>query len=145
MTYGAIDFLALEFDTEKLKGEILPELLDLVEKKIVRVVDLVVIQKDKHGNHQALEMQQLAPELLALFDPLDIEVSGIIQVEDIDMIAEKMAKDTTAALLLVENLWAIRFAEAVMRAEGRLLMHERIPLEVVNEVMDVFAQLEESA
>ena len=145
MTYGAIDFLALEFNTDKLKGEILPELLDLVEKKIVRVIDLVIIQKDQHGNHQALEMEQLAPDLLAVFDPLDIEVSGIIQVEDIDNIAEAMGKNTTAGLLLLENLWAIRFGEAVVRAEGKLLMHERIPFEVVNEVVEIFAQLEESA
>lgn len=145
MTYGAIDFLALEFDTKKLKGEIVPELLDLVQKKIVKVIDLVIIQKDKHGNHQALEMEQLAPDLLAVFDPLDIEVSGMIQVEDIDAIAAQMTNNTTAGLLMVENLWAIRFGEAVMRADGKVLMHERIPMEVVNEVMQVFARLEESA
>jgi hypothetical protein len=145
MAYGALDFLALEFDTDKLKGEIVPELLNLVEKKIVRVIDLVIVQKDQHGNHQVLEMEQLAPDLLAVFDPLDIEISGILQVEDIDMIAEQMDNNTTAGLLLVENLWAIRFGEAVMRAEGKVLMHERIPFEVVNEVMEIFAQIEEGA
>jgi hypothetical protein len=142
MTYGPVDFLALEFETEKLKGEILPEILDLVEKKIVRVIDLVVIQKDQHGNHQALEMQQLAPEMMSVFDPLDVEISGIIQVEDIDAIAEAMEKNTIAAVLLVENLWAIKFGEAVVRANGRMLAHDRIPFDVINEVMETFAQAE---
>ena len=142
MTYGPIDFLALGFETEKLKGEILPELLDLIEKKIVRVIDLVVIQKYEDGHHEAVEMEQLAPDLLALFDPLDVEVSGIIQVEDIANVAEAMENSTTAAVLLVENLWVIKFGEAVMRANGRLLMHERIPMEVVNEVLDIFAKTE---
>jgi len=142
MTYGPIDFLALGFETEKLKGEILPELLDLIEKKIVRVIDLVVIQKYEDGHHEAVEMEQLAPDLLALFDPLDVEVSGIIQVEDIANVAEAMENGTTAAVLLVENLWVIKFGEAVMRANGRLLMHERIPMEVVNEVLDIFAKTE---
>ena len=142
MTYGPVDFIALEFNTEKLKGEILPELLDLVEKKIVRIIDLVVIQKDQHGNHQALEMQQLDPELISLFDPLEVEISGIVQVEDIDAIAEDMEKNTVAAILLVENLWTIKFLEAVVRADGRLLMHERIPFDVVNDTLEIFAQAE---
>lgn len=145
MTYGPIDLLALEFETEKLKGEIFPALLDLVEKEIVRVIDLVVIQKDADGTYQALEMEELDPDLLIIFDPLEIEVSGIIQVEDIDMVAEGMANNTTAALLLFENLWAIKFGEAVQRADGQVIMHARIPFDVVNETLEIFAQAEESA
>jgi len=144
MSYGPIDFLALEFDSGKLKGEILPELLELVQKEIVRVVDLVIIQKYEDGSHQALEIEQLAPNLLSVFDPLELEISGIIQVEDIEMIAEEMDNNTTAGLLLVENLWAIKFAEAVVRADGRMVMHERIPFEVVNETLEIFAQAEAS-
>jgi hypothetical protein len=142
MTYGPVDFLALEFETDQLKGEILPALLELVQNKIIRVIDLVVIQKHADGSHQALEMEQLAPDLLALFDPLEMEISGIVQVEDIDNIAEAMENDSTSAVLLVENLWAIKFGEAVLRANGRLLMHERIPFEVVNETLELFAQAE---
>jgi len=144
MTYGAIDFLALEFKNEQLKGEILPALLELVQKKIVRVIDLVIIQKYEDGHHEALEMEQLAPDLLSIFDPLEVEISGIIQAEDIADIAEAMGKNTTAAGLLVENLWAIKFGEAVLRANGRVLMHERIPFEVVNETLELFAQAEMS-
>ena len=144
MTYGPVDFLALEFQNDQLKGEILPALLELVQNKIIRVIDLVVIQKAADGTHQALEMEQLAPDLLTLFDPLEMEISGIVQVEDIANIAEAMVNDSTAAVLLVENLWAIKFGEAVVRANGRLLMHERIPFEVVNETMEIFAQAESS-
>ena len=145
MTYGPIDFLALVFKTDQLKGEILPELLDLVKNKIVRVIDLVIIQKYEDGHHEAMEMQQLAPDLLALFDPLEIEVSGIIQAEDIAEAAEAMENGTNAALLLFENVWAVRFIDAVLRADGRLLAHERIPAEVVNEVLELFAQAESDA
>jgi len=145
MTYGPVDFLALEFKNEQLKGEILPELLDLVQKKIVRVIDLVIVQKYADGHHEALEMEQLAPDLVSIFDPLDIEISGIVQVEDIAAIAEAMEDNTTAAVLLVENLWAIRFGEAVVRANGRVVMHERIPFEVVNETLEIFAQAESAA
>jgi hypothetical protein len=142
MTYGPIDYLALDFKTDQLKGEILPELFELVKNKIVRVVDLVIIQKYEDGHHQAMEMQQLAPDLLALFDPLEIEISGIIQVEDIANIAEAMENGTNAAILLFENLWAVKFKDAVLRANGRLLAQERIPHQVVEETLEAFAKEE---
>ena len=142
MSYGPIDFIALEFQTDQLTGEALPALLELVQKQIVRVIDLVIIQKDEEGVYQVLEIEELAPDTLAIFDPLEVEISGIIQVEDIEMIAEQMAANTTAALLLFENLWAIKFGEAVTRSSGRMVMYDRIPFEVVNEMMELFAQAE---
>ena len=142
MTYGPIDFLALEFKNEQLKGEILPELLDLVQKKILRVIDLVIIQKYADGHHEALEMEQLAPDLLSVFNPLEVEISGIIQAEDIANVAEVMENGTNAALLLFENLWAVKFREAVLRADGRLLAYDRIPFEVLEEALEIFAKAE---
>ena len=142
MTYGPIDFIAIEFKTDQLTGESLPALLDLVEKKIIRVIDLVIILKDDEGKYNVLEIEELAPDVLAIFDPLKVEISGIIQVEDIEIIAEAMEENTTAALLLFENLWAIEFGEAVTRASGRMVMYDRIPFEVVNEMLDMFAQAE---
>ena len=140
MSYGPIDFLALEFTNDQLKGEIMPALMELVDNKIVRVIDLVVIQKDQAGQYEALELQQLKPEVIAIFDPLMVEISGIIQVEDIDAIAEQMEDNTTAAVLLFENLWAVKFKEAVLRANGRLLAQERIPYQVVDEALEIFAR-----
>ena len=142
MTYGPIDFIALEFKTDQLTGESLPALLELVKKNIIRVIDLVIILKDHGGDYQVLEMEELAPDILAVFDPLEIDISGIIQVEDIEVIAEAMEANTTAALLLFENLWAIEFGEAVIRSSGRMVMYDRIPFEVVNETLEIFAQAE---
>ena len=142
MSYGPIDFIALEFKTDQLTGESLPALLELVEKKIIRIIDLVIILKDQEGDYQVLEMEELAPDLMAIFDPLELEISGIIQVEDIEFVAEAMEDNTTAALLLFENLWAIKFWEAVSRSSGRMVMYDRIPFEVVTESLEMFAQAE---
>jgi hypothetical protein len=142
MTYGPVDFIALEFQTDKLTGEGLEALLDLVENEIVRIIDLVIILKDEQGNHQVLEIEELDPETLAVFDPLEMEISGIIQMEDIEVIAEGMDNNTTAALLLYENMWAIKFGEAVTRSSGRMLMFDRIPFEVINETLEIFAEAE---
>lgn len=145
MTYGPVDFLALEFKGTQFKGEILPELLELVQKKIVRVVDLIVVQKDEAGKHRAFELQQLDTEVVRIFDPLELQITGMIQIEDIERVAELMENNTTAAIMLFENLWAIKFGEAAQRANGRMVMHERIPFEVVNETMEIFAQAESAA
>ncbi|MDX1435367.1 MAG: DUF6325 family protein [Anaerolineales bacterium] len=142
MTYGPVDFLALEFKTDELKGEVMPELLDLVRKEIIRVIDLVIILKEQDGSYQALEIEELAPDMLAVFDPLEIDISGIIQMEDIEVIAEAMEPNTTAALLLFENLWAIKFGEAAVRSGGRMVMFDRIPFEVINETLEIFAEAE---
>lgn len=142
MTYGPIDMIALEFESDKLKGEILPELLELAEKKVVRIMDLVIVQKYEGGNYEALEMEEVGDDLIAIFDPLEVEISGIVQEEDLEAIAEAMEDDTTVAVLLVENLWAIKFKEAVLRADGRLLHQERIPDEVIQETLEIFAQEE---
>jgi hypothetical protein len=141
MTYGPIDFLALEFKGNKFSGEILPALRELVENKIVRVIDLVIVTV-QNGKYQTLELQQMDSATIAIFDPLQVEISGLIQVEDIEMISQELEDNTTAALLMVENLWAIKFAEAVTKADGRVVMHERIPFETVNEVMEIFAKAE---
>ena len=144
MTYGPIDFFAIEFKTEQLTGETLPELLELVKKEIIRVIDLVIIQKED-GHFKVLEMEELSPDVVIAFDPVVAEISGIIQVEDIEVIAEAMEDNTTAALLLIENLWAIKFGEAAVRSGGRLVMFDRIPFEVINETLEIFAQAESAA
>jgi hypothetical protein len=145
MTYGPVDFIALEFKGNQFTGEILPALLELVENKIVRVIDFIVILKDQDGQHRALELEQLDAEVVRIFDPLELEISGIIQVEDIDMIAEMLENNSTAAILMIENLWAIKFGEAAVRANGRMVMFQRIPFEVVNETMELFADVDADA
>lgn len=145
MTYGPIDFLALEFKSDNLKGEILPALFDLVKKKIVKVIDLVIIQKNEDGSHQALEMNQLGPDLIGIFDPLHVEANGLIQIEDIEGLAEVMENGTTAAAMLFENVWAVKFKNAVVRAHGKVLEQVRIPHEDVEEAMTRISNAEQPA
>jgi hypothetical protein len=142
MTYGPIDYLVLEFKNEKLKGEIIPTIVELVENKTIKVIDLVIIQKDKDGKHEVVELQELDSETLAIYDPLQAEVTGLIQVEDIDAIAENMDNDTTAAAFLFENLWAIKFKEAVLKADGKLLEQVRLRHQDVEEALGRIASAE---
>ena len=151
MTYGPVDFVALEFKGNQFKGEIFPELMKLVGDGVVRVIDIIVVKKDADGNVTHQEMQETDQSVLAVFNPLKAEINGMIQVEDIEMIGEKLENNCTAALLMFENLWAVNFVKAVENANGRSVMHVRIPHEIVVETMEKIAAgeakpaLEESA
>jgi hypothetical protein len=136
MTYGPIDFVALEFKGNNFKGEIIPALVDLIAKKTIRVIDLVIVLKDKNGKVEIAELQQLSPDIIAVFDPLEREVNEIIKEADAQLVGRNMENNSTAAVMLFENLWAVRFKEAVLNANGRLLMQERIPHEVVLEALE---------
>jgi hypothetical protein len=135
MTYGAIDFLALEFKGNKFRGEILKELNNLMSQKIIRVIDMVIILKDAQGMVTTKEIQQPDVEFLAIFDPTKVATQGMIKKDDIEMIGATLENNSTAGLLLYENLWATEFKDAVLRAEGTVLMQERIPYQVVDEVI----------
>ena len=135
MTLGPIDFIALEFPGNRFRGEILPDLFELVDKEIIRIIDLVIIRKDQEGQVTVRELRELDPAHVELFSPLKAEVSEMITVIDINMIAEKLADNSTAGLLLIENLWAKKTQQAMLDANGRAVMFERIPHDVVEEAL----------
>lgn len=136
MTYGPVDFIALEFKGNNFKGEIIPALVELIKNKTIRIIDLVIVLKDAKGHVEIAELQQLSPDIIAVFDPLEKEVNELIKEVDAQMVGANMENNSTAAVMLFENLWAVKFKEAVLNANGRLLMQERIPHEVVLEALE---------
>jgi hypothetical protein len=137
MTLGPIDLIALEFPGNRFKGEILPEMLALVDKGIIRIIDLVVIMKDQGEVivRELRELRELDAAHIAMFDPLKVDVSQMITRSDIDAIAEQLAENSTAGIMLIENLWAKKTQQAMLDANGRLVMFERIPHDVVEEAL----------
>lgn len=127
MTHGPVDFIVLSFSGNKFKGEILDSLMDLVESETIRVIDLLVVIKDEQGGLTAVEIEQHDPEISEFFTSLDFETNGMITAEDAEMIGADLENNSTAALMLFENLWAIKFKEAVLNADGKLLVQGRIP------------------
>lgn len=142
MTYGPIDFLAIEFEGSDFNPEIANSLLELVESNLIRVVDLVIVAKDKNGIVTAVEVEQLDPATLAIFEPLGGIVNGMLATQDIELIGEMLDNDSRAGLMLFENLWAVKFKEAVIRGGGQLLMQERIPHDVIVEALVELATFE---
>jgi hypothetical protein len=139
MTYGPIDFLAVKFPGNQFKGEILPALVDLIERDVIRLLDLVFVMKDEDGNVAMRELEQPDDDLLVVFDPSNLETQGMIKLDDLNMIGVELENNSSAAVMLFENLWAVRFKQALLNANAELVMQERIPHEVVLETLQDMA------
>jgi uncharacterized membrane protein len=144
MTLGPIDFVALEFPGNKFKGEILTDILELVQAGIIRIIDLVVILKDEEGNVVVRELQELDPDSIRVLDPLKVEVTSMLTRDDIDSFAEALNNNCTAGLMLIENVWALKTMQAMIDANGRLLMFQRIPHDEVEAALADIAELTSS-
>ena len=132
MSVGPIEYLVVAFPGNKFKGEIVPALAELVESNTIRILDLVFILKDEEGNVAAVELADLDPEdeAAAMSDISEVD-AGLLNEDDIALAAESLEPNSSAGLLVFENVWATRFAEAVRNADGQLIANERIPYDVV--------------
>jgi hypothetical protein len=132
MSVGPIEYLVVAFPGNKFKGEIIPALADLVENETIRILDLVFILKDEEGNVAAVELADVDPEdeAAGMSDIADGN-SGLLNEDDIAISAEALDLNSSAGLLVFENVWATRFAEAVRNADGQLIANERIPHDIV--------------
>jgi len=128
---GPIDCVVIEFPDGQPKGEAAPLLLDLVDRGIIRVLDLVFITKDADGAVSGLEISNLDGEgggELAVFAGAS---SGILGDDDRREAGNAIEPGTAAAVLLYENRWAAPFARAVRKAGGQLVAFERIPVQAL--------------
>jgi hypothetical protein len=130
-TIAPVEFLLFGFEGNRFDGTILPELARLVEQGFIRVIDLAVISKDTDGVVTILEMQELSPDIADAMIAIAGDVSGLLSEEDLLEVADDLAPNSTTAALLYESLWLDGFAQAIRRADGQLLMAERIPNDVV--------------
>jgi len=133
MTIGPVEYIIVGFPGNKFTGEIAPELIALVESETVRILDLIFIGKDADGSVVSFEIDEL--DGLAGFGGLDADVGGLISPEDIEYAAGALEPNSSAALLIWEDVWAAPFAEAVRRSNGVLLEGARIPHELIAPVL----------
>ena len=129
MALGPVEYIILGFPGNRFNGEIAPELRKLVESGTIRVLDLVFIMKDADGNVEAVELED--HDDVALFNALEGEVGGLISTEDIEYAAADLEPNSSAALLIWEDVWAAPFV-AALRASGAVLIEgSRIPHDLI--------------
>ena len=132
MSGGPLEYILIAFPGNKFNGGILPALHELVDNEIIHIVDLIFIKKDGEGNVSTLELSSLEDDEGAPFDDLDGDVDCLLSMDDIALAAQDLPNNCSAGLLVWENLWAARFANAVLDADGQVLANERIPLAVAD-------------
>lgn len=128
---GPVEYLTFYFEGNQFRGEIIPALTELVDYGLIRVIDLAVVSKDADGSVTIFESNELAEDVALALDILDYEMAGMLSEEDLMVLAEALPANSTAAALLIDNVWAARFAQAIRNANGVLMDSVRIPHDVV--------------
>jgi len=128
---GPIQYIVVGFPGNKFRGDILPELNNLVKSGLVRVMDLAFVQKTADGSILAMELEDLNADDAAPFAAFEKQIGDLLNEEDLMVAADALDPNSSAAVLVWENLWAKPFARVVREADGVLVAYDRIPYEVV--------------
>ena len=128
---GPVDYMIVAFPGNEFRGEIAPALAELVDAGTIRIIDLAFVGKDAEGEVVAFELIDLDPKVREGFEKAGVEVSGLFNEDDLMAAGEELEPDSSAALLVWENVWARDVAQKMRDAGGILLDFERLPHEVV--------------
>ncbi|MEE4495728.1 DUF6325 family protein [Streptomyces sp. NPDC050529] len=130
MAVGPVEYLVVAFPGSRFTGAIAPALAEAVASKAVRILDLTFVYRAEDGAIEIIELEDLDPDDLVSFEPVEGEVTGMLNSDDIRALGESVPPGSSAALIVWEDLWALPLTEAVRASGGQLVAHERIPAEV---------------
>jgi len=136
MGIGPVEYGVVAFPGNKFKGEIAPALADLVESGTIRIIDLAFVIKDSDGNVAAVEIEDAGSEVLRAFEAITYQRDGLISENDIAEIAAALDPNSSALIMVWEDLWATKFSDAVRNAGGIVVALERVPRDVVEAAID---------
>src|ERR687897_161837 len=128
---GPVDYLVVEFPGSKFTGEIAPALRDLVERGLVRVLDLLVLKKDEDGTLKAFEISDLDDTEIGELRTHERDLAMLLSEDDVTALAAAIEPGTTAGVVVWEDSWAAPFASAVRHSGGQLVASGRIPIQAI--------------
>jgi uncharacterized membrane protein len=128
---GPVDYAVIAFPGNKFRGEIAPAIADLVDDGTIRVIDVAFVGKNADGDAVAMELMELDPDVQEGLDKAGVVVGGLFNEDDLMDIAADLPPETSAAVLVWENVWARKVTQTMRDAGGQLVTFERIPHDVV--------------
>jgi hypothetical protein len=134
-----LEYALIAFENAQPTGKVVPELLDLAQRGIVRFVDIVFIHKDADGSIRTVELNDLDAEAYAMFVPIGEHVSSLFTNGDLEIAASKLPNNSAALLILWENLWLANLRQALVDAGGQLVERVQIAPEVVEEFLQAMS------
>ena len=128
---GPVDYVVVEFpaETSSFTGEMVQELVALVESGTIRVIDILILTKDADGAIEAMELSEI--DELGPLEAMEAELAELLAADDVVHLAAAMDPGSTAGVLVYENLWAAPFASAARRSGGQLIANGRIPIQAI--------------
>ncbi len=128
---GPVDYVIVEFPdgAANFTGEMIEELLKLVDSGTIRLIDMLILIKDADGSVEAMELSDL--DDLGDLQALEADLAELLAEEDVEHLAAAMDPGSTAGVLIYENLWAAPFASAARRSGGQLIANGRIPIQAI--------------
>ena len=137
MELGPVEYAMIVFPGNEFNGDVAPALQELTDNGTIRVIDLAFVSKDADGETFAMEASELAPDVQAVWRAAGIEPSGgLLNDDELRAAADGLEPNTSAALLVWEDLWAARFAAACRDSGGVLIERRTIPHELAQGAHD---------
>jgi Family of unknown function (DUF6325) len=128
---GPVDWIVVEFPGSRFNGEIAPALRDLVDRELIRVLDLLVLKKDTDGELESFELSDLDTTEIGELRNYESQLAMLLSEDDVTAVAAAIEPGSSAAVLVWENTWAAPFASAVRRSGGQLVASGRIPIQAL--------------
>jgi hypothetical protein len=142
---GPVDYLVVEFPGNRMTGEGFPLLVDLVERGLIRILDLVFVRKETDGAVSAIQIADLDGDGqldLAVFEGAS---SGLLGDDDLADAGGVLEPGSSAGILVYENVWAAPFAAALRRGGGQLVASGRIPVQALLDAVDSAESVESTS
>ena len=129
---GPVEYMVVAFPGNRFRGEIAPALAELSESGTIRIIDLAFVSKDADGNVMATELEDNESDVGRAFRTIEAEVGDLINEDDLLAVGEELEPESSAAVLVWEDVWATKLKGALVGAGGVLLDLERVPYQVVD-------------
>jgi len=135
MSYGPVELVVLRFEGTDFSGEVLREIQRVVDAEVITVIDILLAVRLGNDPVRVLEVQELEDEVQGRFEPIISDIGSLLTEDDARQLSADLGPDAAVALLVFEHRWVTGIADAIKAAGGRVVMAERIPRGVIDQLV----------
>jgi len=135
MSYGPVELVVLKFEGTNFEGDVLREIQKVVDAGTIVVIDILLAVRIGEDPVRVVEVQELEDPILERWQPIVSDASDLLTADDAERLSAGLEPDSAVALLLFEHRWVAPIADAIDRAGGRVVLTERIPRTVVQQLV----------
>lgn len=140
MIKGPVEYVVIAFKGNKFSGDIIPAMADVVEKKVIRIIDLVFIRKNEDGDVSLIEFEDLEAKFGDDIAPIIDMVTGLVAEEDVKIFASSMEPGSAGLAIVFEHLWAAELAVAIRQSGGKMVADGHIPRQAILELLEKYGE-----